>query len=131
MLPIALFGRFSPLPNLFFHPLRAIFGLIAKILDYNSHYIRSRTNRVRKAMFPEFALDELEDKYANAIPQTSKPSLIEMLAEPSQDLKLAIIDLIHLQDESEAIINALPELIRLLADRDPVRMENSFFNVYR
>lgn len=90
------------------------------LYDYNTSYVRSRTNRVRKAMFPEFAFDELEDKYANATAQTSKPSLIEMLAEPSHDLKLAIVDLIHLQDESEAVISAIPELIRLLSDRDPV-----------
>jgi len=68
-------------------------------------------------MFPEL---EAEEEEMDQMAQTSTTlSIIEMLAEPSQILKNAVVDLLHVQDDTEAALRALPELIQRLRDPDP------------
>ena len=67
-------------------------------------------------MFPE-AMDESMD-----IPQTHMDQVnqtaVQRLAEPSQMLKSAVVDLINYQDDADLANRAIPELIRLLSIND-------------
>lgn len=78
----------------------------------------TRAQRVRAAMFPE-TLDE-----GMQIPSTqfdtSHPTNVQRLAEPSQMLKHAVVNLINYQDDAELATRAIPELTKLLNDEDQV-----------
>uniref|UniRef100_A0AC34Q7M4 Uncharacterized protein n=1 Tax=Panagrolaimus sp. JU765 TaxID=591449 RepID=A0AC34Q7M4_9BILA len=86
------------------------------IFNVDQDSVQNRSNRIRSAMFPEFEADENEPE---PVPQTSHFSIIEMFAEPSQILKNAVIDLLHVQDDTEAALRSLPELIEQLSSSDP------------
>ena len=68
-------------------------------------------------MFPE-TMDQGMD-----IPQTQmdpiNPTAVQRLAEPSQMLKNAVVDLINYQDDADLANRAIPELIHLLHEGDP------------
>jgi hypothetical protein len=91
----------------------------------NAQLNSTRAQRIRAAIFPE----TLEDG-TNEIPMhTSMPSThfvnghataVQKLSEPSQLLKNAVIDIINYKDDAEITEKALPELIRLLNDDDPI-----------
>lgn len=51
----------------------------------------------------------------------SQMTNVQRLAEPSQQLKTAIIHLINYQDDAELATRAVPELTKLLNDEDQVR----------
>lgn len=78
----------------------------------------TRAQRVRAAMFPE-TLDE-----GMQIPSTqfdsATPTNVQRLAEPSQMLKHAVVNLINYQDDAELATRAIPELTKLLNDEDQV-----------
>lgn len=78
----------------------------------------TRAQRVRAAMFPE-TLDE-----GMQIPSTqfdaAHPTNVQRLAEPSQMLKHAVVNLINYQDDAELATRAIPELTKLLNDEDQV-----------
>lgn len=101
---------------------------INRLLDANTHtlfvdmdgqYAMTRAQRVRAAMFPE-TLDE-----GMQIPTTqfdsTNPTNVQRLAEPSQMLKHAVVNLINYQDDAELATRAIPELTKLLNDEDQVK----------
>lgn len=73
-------------------------------------------------MFPE-TLDE-----GMQLPSTqfdgAHPTNVQRLAEPSQMLKHAVVNLINYQDDAELATRAIPELTKLLNDEDQVRTAN-------
>jgi len=83
----------------------------------NDQFNTTRSHRVRAAMFPETMNQGMD------IPQTqmdpSNPTAVQRLAEPSQMLKNAVVDLINYQDDADLANRAIPELIRLLHEVDP------------
>ncbi|XP_059385203.1 junction plakoglobin-like [Carassius carassius] len=86
--------------------------------DVESQYNVTRAQRVRAAMFPETVME------GTAVLSTqmgsSQQTNVQKLAEPSQQLKAAIIHLINYQDDAELATRAIPELIKLLNDEDQV-----------
>lgn len=87
-------------------------------VDIDGQYAMTRAQRVRAAMFPE-TLDE-----GMQIPSTqfdtAHPTNVQRLAEPSQMLKHAVVNLINYQDDAELATRAIPELTKLLNDEDQV-----------
>lgn len=87
----------------------------------------TRAQRVRAAMFPE-TLDE-----GMQIPSTqfdaAHPTNVQRLAEPSQMLKHAVVNLINYQDDAELATRAIPELTKLLNDEDQVSGDTACFSV--
>lgn len=79
----------------------------------------TRAQRVRAAMFPETLEEGIH------IPPTqldaAHPTAVQRLAEPSQMLKHAVVNLINYQDDAELATRAIPELTKLLNDEDQVR----------
>lgn len=84
----------------------------------NQQLNQTRSQRVRAAMFPE-TLEE-----GAQIPSTqfdpSHPTAVQRLAEPSQMLKHAVVNLINYQDDADLATRAIPELTKLLNDEDQV-----------
>lgn len=80
----------------------------------------TRAQRVRAAMFPETLEEGMQ------IPSTqydaANPTNVQRLAEPSQMLKHAVVNLINYQDDAELATRAIPELTKLLNDEDQVNM---------
>lgn len=89
----------------------------------------TRAQRVRAAMFPE-TLDE-----GMQIPSTqfdaAHPTNVQRLAEPSQMLKHAVVNLINYQDDAELATRAIPELTKLLNDEDQVSGAIAAFGLLR
>lgn len=81
-------------------------------------YAMTRAQRVRAAMFPETLEEGIQ------IPPTqldaAHPTAVQRLAEPSQMLKHAVVNLINYQDDAELATRAIPELTKLLNDEDQV-----------
>lgn len=72
---------------------------------------------MRAAMFPE----TLEGSQILSMQtEPSQMTNVQRLAEPSQQLKTAIIHLINYQDDAELATRAVPELTKLLNDEDQV-----------
>lgn len=96
--------------------------------DIDGQYAMTRAQRVRAAMFPE-TLDE-----GMQIPSTqfdaAHPTNVQRLAEPSQMLKHAVVNLINYQDDAELATRAIPELTKLLNDEDQVSGYTVCFPVY-
>lgn len=86
--------------------------------EMNQQLNQTRSQRVRAAMFPETLEEGME------IPSTqfdpSQPTAVQRLAEPSQMLKHAVVNLINYQDDADLATRAIPELIKLLNDEDQV-----------
>lgn len=79
--------------------------------------IITRAQRVRAAMFPETVEgSQLLSTQTSSLQMTN----VQRLAEPSQQLKTAIIHLINYQDDAELATRAVPELTKLLNDEDQV-----------
>lgn len=83
----------------------------------------TRAQRVRAAMFPETLEEGIH------IPPTqmdaAHPTAVQRLAEPSQMLKHAVVNLINYQDDAELATRAIPELTKLLNDEDQVCVQLS------
>lgn len=81
----------------------------------------TRAQRVRAAMFPETLEEGIQ------IPPTqldaAHPTAVQRLAEPSQMLKHAVVNLINYQDDAELATRAIPELTKLLNDEDQVCLQ--------
>lgn len=88
--------------------------------DLDGQYAMTRAQRVRAAMFPETLEEGMQ------IPSTqydaANPTNVQRLAEPSQMLKHAVVNLINYQDDAELATRAIPELTKLLNDEDQVNM---------
>lgn len=86
--------------------------------DIDGQYAMTRAQRVRAAMFPETLEEGMQ------IPSTqydaANPTNVQRLAEPSQMLKHAVVNLINYQDDAELATRAIPELTKLLNDEDQV-----------
>ncbi|XP_016104009.1 junction plakoglobin-like [Sinocyclocheilus grahami] len=86
--------------------------------DVESQYNMTRAQRVRAAMFPETVMEGTAILSTQMDP--SQQTNVQKLAEPSQQLKAAIIHLINYQDDAELATRAIPELTKLLNDEDQV-----------
>lgn len=97
--------------------------------EMNQQLNQTRSQRVRAAMFPETLDEGLE------IPSTqydpSQPTAVQRLAEPSQMLKHAVVNLINYQDDADLATRAVPELIKLLNDEDQVVVSQAAMMVHR
>ncbi|KAL3854838.1 hypothetical protein ACJMK2_014078 [Sinanodonta woodiana] len=97
--------------------------------DINQQLNQTRSQRVRAAMFPE-TLDE-----GMQIPSTQihpdQPTAVQRLAEPSQMLKFAVVNLINYQDDADLATRAIPELTKLLNDEDQVVVSQAAMMVHQ
>ncbi|ENN71354.1 hypothetical protein YQE_11969, partial [Dendroctonus ponderosae] len=97
--------------------------------DMNNQLNQTRSHRVRAAMFPETLEEGLE------IPSTQfeagHQTAVQRLAEPSQMLKHAVVNLINYQDDAELATRAIPELIKLLNDEDQVVVSQAAMMVHQ
>ena len=92
----------------------------------DSAYVRTRSNRICNAIFPEMESYVFEDDQEA---QTSTTlSIIEMLAEPCQSLKAAVIDLLHVEGDDP--LDDLPNLIRSLHAVDPAVVAEAARQIY-
>lgn len=78
----------------------------------------TRAQRVRAAMFPETLEEGIQIPPAQL--DAAHPTAVQRLAEPSQMLKHAVVNLINYQDDAELATRAIPELTKLLNDEDQV-----------
>ena len=90
----------------------------------NQQLNQTRSQRVRAAMFPE-TLEEGIDIPSTQLDPT-EPTAVQRLAEPSQMLKHAVVNLINYQDDADLATRAIPELIKLLNDEDQVVVSQVF-----
>ena len=81
---------------------------------------QTRSQRVRAATLPETLEEGL------GIPSTqvyqAQPSAVQQMSEPSQMLKHAVVNLINYQDDADLATRAIPELFKLLNDKDQVAL---------
>ncbi|XP_053975549.1 armadillo segment polarity protein isoform X3 [Hylaeus anthracinus] len=97
--------------------------------EMNQQLSHTRSQRVRAAMFPETLEEGIE------IPSTqfdpAQPTAVQRLAEPSQMLKHAVVNLINYQDDADLATRAIPELIKLLNDEDQVVVSKAAMVVHQ
>lgn len=98
-------------------------------LEMNNQLNQTRSQRVRAAMFPETLEEGIE------IPSTQfdpgHQTAVQRLAEPSQMLKHAVVNLINYQDDADLATRAIPELIKLLNDEDQVVVSQAAMMVHQ
>ncbi|XP_032812953.1 catenin beta-1-like isoform X1 [Petromyzon marinus] len=99
------------------------------VADVESQFASSRAQRIRAAMFPE-TLEEGVQVPSTQF-DTEQPTNVQRLAEPSQMLKQAVVNLINYQDDAEVATRAIPELTKLLNDDDPVVMGHAAMMVHQ
>lgn len=99
------------------------------LVDIDGQYAMTRAQRVRAAMFPETLEEGVQ------IPSTqydaANPTNVQRLAEPSQMLKHAVVNLINYQDDAELATRAIPELTKLLNDEDQVFTNETTYSVLK
>jgi len=61
----------------------------------------------------------------------NQPTAVQRLAEPSQMLKHAVVNLINYQDDADLATRAIPELIKLLNDEDQVVVSHAAMMVHQ
>lgn len=86
------------------------------ITEIDESYAQTRSDRIRAAMFP----DLYSDKTNGMTSLSYRSTIVAKLTEPSQLLTTAVVELLSLQDEAELTTKAIPELVKLLADKDEV-----------
>ncbi|KAK7112802.1 catenin beta-like [Littorina saxatilis] len=86
--------------------------------EINQQLNQTRSQRVRAAMFPETLPEGVQIPSTQVHPD--QPTAVQRLAEPSQMLKHAVVNLINYQDDADLATRAIPELIKLLNDEDQV-----------
>jgi len=97
--------------------------------DMNQQLNQTRSQRVRAAMFPETLEEGIEIPSTQFDPQ--QPTAVQRLAEPSQMLKHAVVNLINYQDDADLATRAIPELIKLLNDEDQVVVSQAAMMVHQ
>ncbi|XP_030757588.1 armadillo segment polarity protein [Sitophilus oryzae] len=97
--------------------------------EMNSQLTQTRSHRVRAAMFPETLEEGIEIPSTQFDPQTQ--TAVQRLAEPSQMLRHAVVNLINYQDDAELATRAIPELIKLLNDEDQVVVSQAAMMVHQ
>ncbi|CAF0723752.1 unnamed protein product [Brachionus calyciflorus] len=88
--------------------------------DINMQLNQTRSQRIRAAMFPESLEDYGFIQQNSNPPNMGRLSAVQRLAQPTQQLKSAIINLINYQEDADVTIRAIPELIKLLNDEDRI-----------
>ncbi|KRZ67776.1 Armadillo segment polarity protein [Trichinella papuae] len=90
----------------------------------NAEYEATRSQRIRVTMFPETIEDpkDLSTSQYDFGPMTTN---VQRLAEPSQMLKTAVVNIINYHDDAELTAKAIPELIKLLSDVDQVVVQQA------
>merc|ERR1711860_392572 len=78
----------------------------SKMEDMNQQLNQTRSQRVRAAMFPETLEEGIEIPSTQLDP--SQPTAVQRLAEPSQMLKHAVVNLINYQDDADLATRAFP-----------------------
>ncbi|VDO91931.1 unnamed protein product [Soboliphyme baturini] len=94
-----------------------------QVQNINAEYEATRAQRIRAAMFPE-TIDESNDIPAPQF-DYGQSTNVQRLAEPSQMLKTAVVNLINYHDDAELTTKAIPELIKLLGDVDQVVVQQA------
>jgi len=97
--------------------------------DMNQQLNQTRSQRVRAAMFPETLEEGIEIPSTQLDP--TQPTAVQRLAEPSQMLKHAVVNLINYQDDADLATRAIPELIKLLNDEDQVVVSQAAMMVHQ
>ncbi|XP_074644359.1 catenin beta-like isoform X2 [Tubulanus polymorphus] len=105
-------------------------GYTQEVVDeMNQQLNQTRSQRVRAAMFPETMEEGIQ------IPSTQlnadQPTAVQRLAEPSQMLKHAVVNLINYQDDADLATRAIPELTKLLNDEDQVVVSQAAMMVHQ
>merc|ERR1711953_751479 len=80
-------------------------------------------------MFPETLEEGIEIPSTQLDP--AEPTAVQRLAEPSQMLKHAVVNLINYQDDADLATRAIPELIKLLNDEDQVVVSQAAMMVHQ
>lgn len=121
-----------------------------QIEEVSQSLSQTRSQRVRAAMFPE-TVDETASpatgsgvatpaSLQSSAPLAAQlagdrtggaPSSVQRLAEPSQMLKHAVVNLINYQDDADLATRAIPELIKLLNDEDQVVVSQAAMMVHQ
>ncbi|KRX90309.1 Armadillo segment polarity protein, partial [Trichinella pseudospiralis] len=89
----------------------------------NAEYEATRSQRIRAAMFPETIEDPKDPSIAQY--DFGQMTNVQRLAEPSQMLKTAVVNIINYHDDAELTAKAIPELIKLLSDVDQVVVQQA------
>ncbi|XP_022244021.1 catenin beta-like isoform X1 [Limulus polyphemus] len=97
--------------------------------EITQQLIQTRSQRVRASMFPETLEEGIEIPSTQFDPEA--PTAVQRLAEPSQMLKHAIVNLINYQDDADLATRAVPELIKLLNDEDQVVVSQAAVMVHQ
>ena len=95
-----------------------------EVEEINKELTKTRSQRVRAAMFPE-TLDDPESLLPATQLHYDAPTAIQILSEPSRDLKDAIADLIAYQLDADFAAKFIPEITRLLGDEDEDVVRNA------
>uniref|UniRef100_A0A6G1S9S3 Armadillo segment polarity protein n=1 Tax=Aceria tosichella TaxID=561515 RepID=A0A6G1S9S3_9ACAR len=94
-----------------------------------SNQLRQTSNqRVAAAMYPE-SIDNSTQILSTQY--DGHQTAVQKLAEPSQMLVHAVVNLINYQDDADLATRALPELIKLLNDEDQVVMSQAAMVVHQ
>merc|ERR1712223_306336 len=104
-------------------------GTQQEVDKMNQQLNQTRSQRVRAAMFPETLEDGIEIPSTQVDPR--EPTAVQRLAEPSQMLKHAVVNLINHQDDADLATRAIPELIKLLNDEDQVVVSQAAMMVHQ
>merc|ERR1719411_1952412 len=100
-----------------------------QVSDMSATLNQTRSQRVRAAMFPETMEEGIPIPQTNFDP--NQPTAVQRLAEPSQMLKHAVVNLINYQDDADLATRAIPELIKLLNDEDQVVVSQAAMMVHQ
>ncbi|XP_017778123.1 PREDICTED: armadillo segment polarity protein-like [Nicrophorus vespilloides] len=101
-----------------------------QVKEINTQLNQTRGQRVRAAMFPE-TLDEGMEIPSTQQFDSGNQTAVERLAEPSQMLRHAVVNLINYQDDADLATRAIPELIKLLNDEDQVVVSQAAMMVHQ
>ncbi|KAL7670748.1 hypothetical protein ACOME3_005672 [Neoechinorhynchus agilis] len=87
--------------------------------DYQSSLLsapdHARARRIRAALFDD---EDSSGERRHPAKKKRTESSVQKLAEPSNMLRSAVVNLVQYQDNADLALQALPELVRLLNDED-------------
>lgn len=98
-----------------------------RIDEMSGRLQQTTSERVAAAMYPETVI-------GSEVPTTQfngQQTAVQRLAEPSQMLRHAVVNLINYQDDADLATSALPELIKLLSDEDQVVVSQAAMVVHQ
>lgn len=96
----------------------------------HDQFMGTRADRVRNVLFPDSNMmdDGMQQQPQQPIPNTQfdqSPTSVQKLAQPSQMLKQAVVNLINYQDDADLATKAIPELTNLLNDSDKLIVQQA------